>query len=274
MVKKQVNILVKKAIPTIGIRYGERYVGKVSTVIFDFPIYATGYLFMEINGNNYYSEITNGKAVFKIDNLVLGRNSLTYSYDGDENYYPMEDAVSFDVGYKYKLNANDFSMNYNDKSTYKVKVSYSNGGIVSSGVVLIKIDGKSYKVNIKNGVASFSIDLKPKHYTITAEYDGVKVSNKIVVKSILKSKNYNVKKSAKKLVIKASLTKINGKYLKGKKITFKLNGKTYVAKTNKKGIAKITIKKNVLKKLKVNKKYDLQIAYLKDTIKKVINVKK
>ncbi|WP_405265104.1 C1 family peptidase [Methanobrevibacter sp.] len=271
---EKVNILVKKAIPTIGIRYGERYVGKVSTVIFDFPIYATGYLFMEINGNNYYSEITNGKAVFKIDNLVLGRNSLTYSYDGDENYYPMEDAVSFDVGYKYKLNANDFSMNYNDKSTYKVKVSYSNGGIVSSGVVLIKIDGKSYKVNIKNGVASFSIDLKPKHYTITAEYDGVKVSNKIVVKSILKSKNYNVKKSAKKLVIKASLTKINGKYLKGKKITFKLNGKTYVAKTNKKGIAKITIKKNVLKKLKVNKKYDLQIAYLKDTIKKVIKVKK
>jgi hypothetical protein len=186
----------------------------------------------------------------------------------------MEDAVSFDIGYKYKLNANDFSMIYNDKSTYKVKVSYSNGGIVSSGVVLIKIDGKSYKVNIKNGVASFSIDLKPKHYTITAEYDGVKVSNKIVVKSILKSKNYNVKKSAKKLVIKASLTKINGKYLKGKKITFKLNGKTYVAKTNKKGIAKITIKKNVLKKLKVNKKYDLQIAYLKDTIKKVIKVKK
>jgi hypothetical protein len=165
-------------------------------------------------------------------------------------------------------------MNYDDGSSYDVKVTHSNGDAVSEGVVLIRIDGRSYKANIKNGVASFKINLSPKTYTVTAEYEGVKVSNKIVVKSILKSKNYNVKKSAKKIVLKASLSKINGKYLKGKKITFKFNGKTYATKTNKKGIAKVTIKKNALKKLKVNKKYGLQIVYLKDTIKKVIKVKK
>ena len=41
---------------------------------------------------------------------------------------------------------------------------------------------------------------------------------------------------------------INNKAAKGVKLIFKFKGKTYYAKTNKKGIAKITIKKSVLKK--------------------------
>ena len=271
---RKVNVLVMKAVPAVDIRYDDVYVGKQSTITFKFPTHATGYVFIDINGKNYYSQIDGGNAIFKIDDLILGRNVLDYSYDGDTNYRPIEGSTSFTAGYAYKLSANDVSMNYNDGSSYNVKVTHSNGGAVGNGVVSVKIDGKSYKVNIRNGVASFKIDLKPKTYTVTAEYGGVKVSNKIVVKSILKSKNLKVKKSAKKLVIKASLSKINGKYLKGKKITFKFNGKTYAAKTNKKGVAKVTVKKNIIKKLKANKKYVLQISYLKDTIKKVVKVKK
>ena len=38
-------------------------------------------------------------------------------------------------------------------------------------------------------------------------------------------------------------------YYENKKITFKFNGKKYTAKTNVKGIAKVTIKSSVLKKL-------------------------
>ena len=86
-------------------------------------------------------------------------------------------------------------------------------------------------------------------------------------------KTVKVKKSAKKLTITAKLTK--GKSLiKGKKITFKFNGKTYKAKTNKKGIAKIVIKKKVLKKLKVGKKIKYQAKYGKLIVKKSAKVKK
>ena len=87
-------------------------------------------------------------------------------------------------------------------------------------------------------------------------------------------KKVKVKKSAKKLVLTATLKKLNGKYLKGKKITFKFNGKKFKAKTNKKGIAKVTVKKAVLKKLKVGKKVKYQATYLKDTVKKSVKVKK
>ncbi len=64
------------------------------------------------------------------------------------------------------------------------------------------------------------------------------------------------------------------KPIKGKKLTFKFKGKTYKAKTNKKGIAKITVKKSVLKKLKVGKKVKYQVTYLKVTVKKSVKVKK
>ncbi|MDO5815012.1 MAG: hypothetical protein Q4Q18_05185 [Methanobrevibacter sp.] len=86
-------------------------------------------------------------------------------------------------------------------------------------------------------------------------------------------KTVKVKRSAKKLVLKATL-KVNGKAVKGKKITFKFNGKKYTSKTNKKGIAKVTIKKNVLKKLKVGKKVKYQASFGKLTVKKTAKVLK
>ncbi len=82
-----------------------------------------------------------------------------------------------------------------------------------------------------------------------------------------------VKKSAKKLVLTAKLTK--GKTLiKGKTITFKFNGKTYKAKTSAKGIAKVTIKKSTLKKLKVGKTVKYQAKYSTLTVKRSAKVKK
>ncbi|WP_458453106.1 pectate lyase-like adhesive domain-containing protein [Methanobrevibacter sp.] len=86
-------------------------------------------------------------------------------------------------------------------------------------------------------------------------------------------KKVKVKKSAKKLVLTAKLTK-GKKLVSGKKITFKFNGKTYKAKTNKKGIAKVTIKKSILKKLKVGKKIKYQAKYGKLTVKKTAKAKK
>lgn len=74
-------------------------------------------------------------------------------------------------------------------------------------------------------------------------------------------------------MIKATL-KINGKDKKGLKVKFKFNKKTYTAKTNKKGIAKITVTKKVLKKLKVDKKVKYQAMYGNKIVKKTVKVKK
>ena len=86
-------------------------------------------------------------------------------------------------------------------------------------------------------------------------------------------KKVTVKKSAKNLVLKATL-KINKKTVKGKKITFKFNGKKIKATTNKKGVATAKISSKILKKLKVGKKITYTATYGKITKKVAVKVKK
>jgi predicted outer membrane repeat protein len=86
-------------------------------------------------------------------------------------------------------------------------------------------------------------------------------------------KKVKIKKSAKKLVLTATLKK-GANAQKSKKIKFKFNGKTYKAKTSKKGVAKVTIKKKILKKLKVGKKVKYQASYGKLKVTKTAKVKK
>ena len=175
-----------------------------------------------------------------------------------------------------ELTGKNVNMYYSDSTKYQVLVTID--GKAASGVsVKFTVNGKTktVKTNAK-GYAILTIKdnkLTPKKYTITASYEGKSVKNTLTVKQVLKSTNKKVKKSAKKLVLKATL-KQGKKAIKGKKITFKFKGKTYKAKTNKKGVAKVTVKKKVIKKLKAGKKYTVKVTYLKDSIKKTVKVKK
>ena len=139
------------------------------------------------------------------------------------------------------------------------------------------------RCQIKNGIARYSLkNLKAGEHEICIDYygsDGLKdLDNWRVVtvyKPIIKLalKKAKVKKSAKRIVIKATL-KINGKVAKGKYLKFKFNKKTYKVKTNKRGIAKLVIKKAVLKKLKVGKKVRYQVSFSKKTVKRTVKVRK
>lgn len=270
------NISLAKAVAKVEIKSDNLYVGQNAEIIFSLPSNMNGYVFVDVEGRNYYSKIADGRAIFKIDALSFGKKTLYYSYDGDNNYLSAESSVILDVIYSATLSGNkDVVMSYDDGSVYRVQLSKADGASPSGEIVTVNIDGKSHRVTAdRNGWVSFKINSKPGSYIITADYNGFKVSNKVTVKSIVKLNTVKIRKSAKKVIIKATLSKVNGKYLKGKKITFKFNGKKYSAKTNNKGVAKVSLKKNVVKKLKANKRYSIQVSYLKDMVKKSIIVKK
>ena len=276
---KSVTAAVAKVKPTIDVTVpANAQEGKVVSITITLPDDATGTVFVDIDGNGYYTNV-NGTTVLKISGLTGGDKNITYRYTGDNKYEEASGNLSAFILFKPKLTGNkNFAMQYFDGSKYKVRAWGTDGKVAAGEVVTITLNKKTYKVKTnKNGVASLKIPntVKPtKKYTITAQYKTAKVSNKIGVKQILKASNKKVKKSAKKLVLSAALNKVKGKYLKGKVIKFKFNGKTYKAKTNKKGVAKVTIKKNVIKKLKAGKKYTVKITYYKDTISKKVTVKK
>lgn len=160
-----------------------------------------------------------------------------------------------------------------------------------SGNVVVKIGNKEYNVTVVNGTGTLNVpNLAAGPYTATAIFAATGIfiySEKTTSFTVAKKpvtpakktkikltlKKVKVKKSAKKLVLRATL-KINGKAVKGKKIIFKFKGKKYKAKTNKKGVAKVTIKKKVLKKLKVGKKVKYQATYGKVTKKYTVKVKR
>ena len=276
---KSVTASVAKAKPTINVTVpSDAQEGKVVSITITLPDDATGTVFVDIGGNGYYTHV-NGTTVLNISGLTGGDKNITYRYTGDNKYGEASGNLSAFILFKPKLtNSKNFAMYYFDGSKFTVRAWGIDGKVAAGEIVTITLNKKTYKVKTnKNGVASLKIPntVKPtKKYTITAQYKTAKVSKKITVKQILKASNKSVKKSAKKLVLSATLKKVKGKYLKGKVIKFKFNGKTYKAKTNKKGVAKVTIKKNVINKLKVGKKYTVKISYYKDTISKKVTVKR
>nr|WP_295162693.1 C1 family peptidase [uncultured Methanobrevibacter sp.] len=185
--------------------------------------------------------------------------------------------VTVNVVSRFVGNSN-INMYYYDGHVYKVRVKDDKGNYVGKNqVVTVKIGKQKFTVKTDaNGYAKLKIPYKvtPGTYTVSTTYKGQTVKNKLVVKQVLKTtKTVSVKKSAKKLVLKATLKK--GKTaIKSKTIKFKVNGKTYSAKTNKYGIAKVTIKKAAINKLKAGKKYTVKVSYLSDTVKSTLKVKR
>lgn len=240
------------------------------------PDDATGTLTVTVDGVPYTQSLSNGKATVNIPELAEGSHNITVTYSGDAKYSPISKScvVVKEHVPVIKLTGSNLNMLYTSGKYFKVRLT-SDGQPLANKSVKITINGKTYsKTTDKNGYASIKISLAPKTYTVKATYANLTVTKKVTVKSIITAKNVNAKKSAKTVKIKVTLKKVNGKYIKNKKVTLKFNKKTYKVKTNKKGVATFTIKNSVYKKLKTNKKYAYQVIYGKDKVKKTIKFKK
>ncbi len=228
-----------------------------------------------VNGMKYdVVQVYNGIAKLDISKFKNGNYLISWTYSGDNKYASSSGEST--VGINRKIVAGAATVLYSANKKYSVTVYNSNKNVAKGVKVTFLINNKAFKTVTTNskGVASVVITQKPGTYKISAKYEDVSITKTLKVNHVVSLKKVKVKRSAKKLVIKATLKKVNGKYLKSKKVIFKFNGKKYTAKTNKKGIAKVTIKSKVLKKLKVGKKVKYQVTYKKDTVKKTVKVKK
>ena len=140
--------------------------------------------------------------------------------------------------------------------------------------VTFKVNGKNVAVltTDKNGYASYKITQTPKSYSITAEANGLKATNKLNVKQVINVKKVSKVKKSKTTKVKITL---KGKTVyKNKKLTVKFNGKKYTVKTNKKGVAIFKVTKKMLKKFKVGKKVKYTVIYSADKLTRYVKVVK
>jgi hypothetical protein len=236
---------------------------------------ATGNLTVTVANKTYTKELVNGSASITVEDLAPGSYNAVVAYSGDKNYNGISNNVTFTVPTP-KLAGKDIAAVYGSTASYRILVTADGKAIVGEKVS-ITFNGKTYRVATdKNGYATLKLNtnLKVKKYPINVAFKGVKVSNTLTVKHLIIAKNLKIKKSKKVVKIKVKTNKVNGKFLKGKKLKLKLKGKTLKAKINKKGVATFKVKKNILKKLKVGKKYKYTVSYGKDTVTKKIKVKR
>ena len=144
------------------------------------------------------------------------------------------------------INATDVSKVYTVNTKYSVNILHGNETL-TSGAVTFTVDNKEYVGSWKDGSVYVNLkNLKPGDHFIITEYGQTLAKNKITVKKATpklaaKNKAFKVKTKTKKYTV--TLKTNENKVLKNTKVTIKVKGKTYSAKTNSKGKATFKITK-------------------------------
>ena len=188
-------------------------------------------------------------------NIAIPKGGSIIDNGSDNNgSSPISKIVTVIVAGNMKTTAVNTAINgKNAGKTFSITLKDSNGNLLSDKEVLISFDGKVYNVKTDaKGLASVKLALSKKGtYPVVVsflgdeKYNGTFAVAKIVVnpqkvKLTVAKKKFKSSKKTKYLL--ATLKSSNKKAIKGKKLTFTVNGKKYTGKTNKKGIAKVKIK--------------------------------
>ena len=191
---------------------------------------------MNINGVFYY-RTTNSQGILKLNiNLEPKTYILTL-----KNPVTGE-LVSSNITVLSRLTENhDLVKYYKNASRYSVKVLDEKGSPLVGVSVSFNINGVFYerKTN-SDGVASLNINLEPKDYIITAEYDGSRVSNNIKVLNVIKTGDV-VMKYRDGTRFGAAILDNQGYPYPNQSVRFNINGVFYTRITDLNGVANLNI---------------------------------
>ena len=206
-----------------------------------------------INGGAAQTGVTDADGLLTID--VTENGVVAVSFAGDDELQAAETSINFAataVKTNPVITASDMTATAKVGKYYSITLKDSAGNKLVGENVTFYFNGQSKTVKTdENGIAKLNINLAAKgSYPITISYLGNDNNNAAVaVKNIkvnvqkttavFKKATLKVKKAKK---VKFTLKDASGKAIKGKKITIKVNGKTFSAKTNSKGVASIKVK--------------------------------
>ena len=217
-------------------------------------------------GRGDVKRIKNGKATVTINGLYAGKETIRYYYEYNDHSY--EAYFKVNILKKPSIKVANSKVDYLSKKKYQVRIIDNNNRSVAGKTVTFYIYKGNKKLSTKTsrtdskGYAKVNFNLAPGEYKVKTKYGLTSVTKNYIVKPIITTKNVQKYKrynglsqlvKAKNFVFQATLKKVDGKYLKGKKvkITFyrwNKNGKLFKAfsatkKTDSKGVVKFTYKR-------------------------------
>ena len=225
------------------------------TFTIDLPKDATGYLLVDVDGEQYHAPIVDGSASITTFPLSGGNHTAVVTYTGDEKYAGFEKPVNVTIASNITADtALDVpTSSESDSPTFSVNLPSD-----ATGYLTVEVDGKKYAAVVENGTASVTVPgLSDGNHNVTVSYSGdgkypslskdATVNVHVPVYGITENKNvtaiYSATANYKVLVTK------DGKAVgAGESVTFTFNGKTYTVKTDSNGYA--TLKLNTKVKVK------------------------
>ena len=196
-----------------------------------------------INGVSY-NGTTNSDGVASVAlSLNPGKYTATAFFMGDDDYAASGNLTStFNV--LPTIKAKDVTKYYKGSTKYTATFLTTQGTPLANTDVKIKVNGKTYtKKTSSKGVVSLAVNLKPGTYKVVAAdpVTGYELTTTFKILSTISAKDISkVYTDGRKF--SAKFLKSNGKALANKYIKFKLKGKTYKVKTDKNGVAKLSVK--------------------------------
>lgn len=180
---------------------------------------------VEFNINGvYYNRYTNEKGTARLNiNLNPGEYIITAKNPNSTEMYSNLITVLPSIVENY-----DLTKYYRNASQYSVRLLDGEGNPVKEGVeVTFNINGVFYtRTTNESGYAKMNINLNPGEYIITAEYNGLSVSNNITVLSIIVTEDL-LMKYLDGSKFNATILDGQGNPLAGQKVTFNINGVFY-----------------------------------------------
>ena len=190
-----------------------------------------------INGV-FYSRLTNDYGVARLNiNLNPGEYILTA-----ENPVTGELRSNLITVLPSIVENHDLNMYYRNGSQFIVRLLGSDGNAVSGEEVTFNINGVFYtRVSDSEGYARLNINLNPGNYIITAEHNGCRVSNNVLVKAILFTNDLSIRYGSR-ASFDATLVDGRGRLYHGQLVTFNINGVFYERMTSDNGVASLNIR--------------------------------
>ncbi|MEE1150249.1 MAG: Ig-like domain-containing protein, partial [Methanobrevibacter sp.] len=134
------------------------------------PSNATGYLFVDVDGQHYYAPVKNGTASVTVPSLAPGNYTAAITYSGDDQY----DNVTLTKEVSVASNVPDNAFTIPDTAKDGEPLTYSiNLPSDAKGYLEVDVDGKKYVAPLENGSASISVPgLSAGDHNVTVSYTG------------------------------------------------------------------------------------------------------
>lgn len=242
---------VYKVYPDINVVADD--IGAGQNAIFEIALNenAEGNISVKINNNTYKNQLSGGKTIINVPDLVVGNYTYDIVYDGDKIYYPKSISGNISVFIvNVILNASDLIKYYSSPEPLSVQLLDKSGSPLTGQKIVFTLNDKDYeRTTDDSGIASMNIDLNSGYYTAGVRFNGNKIYD--AIKTVVQIEIMPTVSARDFTKVFRNDTQYYGTFLDayGNPLTnttveFNINGVFYNRKTNENGTARLNINLN------------------------------